>query len=147
MTATTKRVVIVPCSGIGKPFGSVAREAGYELVEALRPETTNLVALSKLVMGEEDAVARVRGNPAITVDGCKLACAATLVRHNGGTIAHELAVYDVYRRHKDLKPEGVAQLNPAGLQLARVTAAEIAELVDVIVQGTQTQGGGHGDAA
>ena len=45
------RVVIVPCSGIGKALGSVAREAAYELCEELRPESTDLVALSKLVLG------------------------------------------------------------------------------------------------
>ena len=30
-------VVVIPCSGIGKPFGTVSREAAYELCENLRP--------------------------------------------------------------------------------------------------------------
>jgi uncharacterized metal-binding protein len=129
------KVVVVPCSGIGKPLGSVAREAGYDLCEDLRPEATRLVALSKLVLGEEKACEDVRQSPAITIDGCKLMCAATLVKHSGGKVARSVTVLDVYRRHKDLKAEGIAELNAAGKQLARVLAEEIAETVDQIRKG------------
>jgi uncharacterized metal-binding protein len=127
-----KLVVVVPCSGIGKSFGSVAREAGYELCDELRPSTTRLVALSKLVLGEAEARDRIRESPAITIDGCKLMCAAKLVKHSGGTIAREVAVLDVYRRHKQLKPDGIAELNEAGQKLARVLAEEIAQVVDAL---------------
>ena len=54
-----KEVVVIPCSGIGKALGSVSREAAYELCETLRPDRTQLVALSKLVLGEEQARERV----------------------------------------------------------------------------------------
>ena len=124
------QVVIVPCSGIGKAFGSVARETGYELCEELRPNTTRLVALSKLVLGDEQARERVRQCPAITIDGCKLMCAAKLVKHSGGTFAREVAVLDVYRQHTELKPDGIAELNAEGKQLARIMAEELAEVVD-----------------
>ena len=130
-----RKVVVVPCSGIGKSLGSVAREAGYELCDELRPETTRLVALSKLVLGEEQAREHVRQSPAITIDGCKLMCAAKLVKHNGGRVAREVTVLDVYRRHKDLKAEGIAELNTDGKRLARVMAEEIAETVDQIRKG------------
>jgi len=136
-----RQVVIVPCSGIGKAFGSVAREAGYELCEELRPDTTRLVALSKLVLGDEQARERVRQCPAITIDGCKLMCAAKLVKHSGGTIAREVAVLDSYRQHKELKPDGIAELNDQGKQLARVMAEEIAEVIDALIQGSS--GGSH----
>jgi uncharacterized metal-binding protein len=126
------QVVVVPCSGIGKTFGSVAREAGYELCDELRPSTTRLVALSKLVLGEAEARDRVRECPAITIDGCKLMCAAKLVKHSGGNIAREVAVLDGYRQHKDLKPAGIAELNEAGKELARVMAEEIAQVVDTL---------------
>src|ERR1017187_1739615 len=120
-------VVVIPCSGIGKSFGTVSREAAYELCENLRPTDTDLVALSKLVLGEEDAKSRVRINPAVTIDGCKLMCASKLVKLSGGTVAREISVLDVFRRYKDLKPEGIAELNEAGKKLARVIAAEISE--------------------
>ena len=50
-----ERIVVVPCSGIGKTFGSVSREAAYEVCDELRPDSTRLLALSKLVLGEEEA--------------------------------------------------------------------------------------------
>ena len=132
MTESAPEVMVVPCSGIGKAFGSVAREAGYELCDELRPKSARLVALSKLVLGDEEARQRVCHNPTITVDGCKLACAAKLVKHSGATVAREVAVYDVYRKHKELKPEGIAELNPEGKKLARALAEELAEFVDAL---------------
>ena len=132
MSTEARRVVVVPCSGIGKAFGSVAREAGYELCDELRPNRARLVALSKLVLGDEEARERVRQCPAITIDGCKLACAAKLVKHSGGTVAREVAVLDVYRQHKELRPDGIAELNPQGKMLARVMAEEIAQVIDAL---------------
>jgi len=130
MSGPNKKAVIVPCSGIGKSFGSVAREAGYDLVDDLRPQKTLLVALAKLVMGDEDAQRAVAAWPAVTIDGCKLNCAAKTVLESGGRIAKEVAVQEVFRRHKDLKPEGVAELNPAGCALARALAEELVPLID-----------------
>ncbi len=131
MTSQPK-VVIVPCSGIGKTYGAVSREAAYEVTEDARPADTQLVALSLLVLGDEDAKAAVAGSQAITIDGCKLACAAKMVRQSGGTVAHEFAVLDVYRRYKQFKPQGIGQLNEGGLQLAHALAQEIAEVVEDI---------------
>ncbi len=130
MSERKDMVVVVPCSGIGKPFGTVSREAAYDLCEDLRPEGTRLVALAKLVLGEPGARELVAMHPAVTIDGCKQMCAAKMVRESGGTVAREVAVLDVFRRHKDLKPEGIAELNEAGRKLARVLAEEVAESLD-----------------
>jgi uncharacterized metal-binding protein len=124
------RVVIVPCSGIGKTYGTVSREAAYDVTEDLRPAETQLVALSMLVLGDEGARSAVAGNPAITIDGCKLACATKMVRESGGSVARDYAVLDVYRRYKQFKPQGIAELNEGGEQLAHALANEIVEIVD-----------------
>ncbi len=55
-----------------------------------------------------------------------------MVRESGGSVAHDFAVLDVYRRYRQLKPQGIAELNEGGLQLARALAQEIAGLVDEI---------------
>ena len=143
MKAGGKTVVVVPCSGIGKPFGSVSREAAYELCEDLRPDATKLVALSKLVLGDSAARELVAHNPAMTIDGCKHMCAAKMVKQSGGTVAQEVAVLDVYRQHKDLKPEGIAELNEAGRKLARVLAEEVAEDLEGIRASAAARGGSH----
>jgi len=124
------KVVIVPCSGIGKTFGSVSREAAYIISEDLRPDDTELVALAKLVMGEESAIAKVAGNPAITIDGCKLACASKMVKESGGNISQEFDVLDVYRRYKEFRPEGIAELNENGVKLAKALANEATVTID-----------------
>ena len=133
----TKHVVVVPCSGIGKTYGTVGREAAYELAEELRPGEVEVVALSLLVLGDADTQARVQGAPAITVDGCKLACASKMVSESGGTVAYEANVLDTFRRHRQLKPKGIAELNEAGLELARKMAEELAEAADKIMVGEE----------
>ena len=135
----SRKVIIVPCSGIGKTYGTVSREAAYNVTEDLRPEGTRLVALSKLVLGEEETCSVVAGKPAITIDGCKLACATKMVQESGGKVVRDYAVLDVYRRYKHFKPQGIARLNEGGENLAQALAEEIAQVVDEI------QAAGEGD--
>lgn len=137
-----KRVVIVPCSGIGKTYGSVSREAAYDVTEDLRSDTTALVPLSLLVLGDEAARAAVADAPAITIDGCKLACATKMVQESGGAVAKDYAVLDVYRRYRQFKPQGIAELNEGGQQLAQALAQEIAQAVDALT--SANEGSQHG---
>ncbi len=137
-----KRIVIVPCSGIGKTYGSVSREAAYDVTQELRSDTTQLVPLSLLVLGDEAARATVADTPAITIDGCKLACATKMVKESGGEVAKDYAVLDVYRRYKQFKPQGIAELNEGGQQLAHALAQEIAQEVDALTP--ENDGGQHG---
>jgi len=134
----TRKVVIVPCSGIGKSYGTVSRESAYVVTEDLRPEDTQLVALSMLVLGDESARAAVAAHPAVTIDGCKLACATKMVQESGGMVAQDFAVLDVYRRYKQFKPQGIAELNEGGLQLAEAMAEEISQVVDRLVSDLAT---------
>lgn len=128
-------VIIVPCSGIGKTYGTVTREAAYLVADELRPDT-QIVPLSLLVLGDEDAQAAVRDAQVITLDGCKLACATTNVGQAGGAAAREFTVLDCYRRNKQFKPQGIAELNEGGIALARALAEEVAQAADQLV-GTQ----------
>jgi len=142
-----RRVVIVPCSGIGKTFGTVSREAAYTVVEDLRPDTTELVALSLLVLGDEEARAAVAEHPTITIDGCRLACATKMVQESGFTVARSFTVLDAFRKHRDLKPEGISSLNPEGQKLALVLAEEVAEAVDELAKVYPDNGGSDADSA
>ena len=130
-----RKLVIVPCSGIGKTYGFVKQEAAYEITETVRPQDTQLVALSLLVLGDEAARAAVAANAAVTIDGCKLACATKMVQESGGRIAKDFAVLDVYRRYKQFKPRGIAEMNEGGQKLARALAEEVAGGVDEIKGG------------
>ena len=141
MDTPHKQVIVVPCSGISKSYGTVSREAAYDVTQDLHPDQTRLVPLALLVLGDEQSRSALASYPAITIDGCKLACAEKMVQQSGGTVVREFAVLDVFRRHRDLKPQGIAELNETGRQLAHVLAEEVAAVVDELVPGGQ--GGSH----
>jgi len=125
-----EKVLIVPCSGIGKSLGSVAREGAYVVTEDLCPEKTKLVPLAPLVLGEDETRVALSGASAITIDGCVRACAAKVVEGAGATVAHGLQVLDVCRRHPDLKPSGISELDESGHKLAHALAEEVKGLVE-----------------
>lgn len=133
MSDTREKIVIVPCSGIGKPYGTVSRMAAYRVTENDRPEQTRLVPLALLVMGDEEYGRIVAENPAITIDGCAQACATKMVQQSGGRIARECSVLDAFRRHRELKPQGIAELNEDGEKLADALAQEIDAEIDAMI--------------
>jgi uncharacterized metal-binding protein len=125
-----RKIAVVPCSGIGKSLGAAAREAAFVLAEDLRPNKTKIVALSLLVLGDERARDEVKGAGAVAIDGCKLQCAAKGLACSKAGQIRKIAVFDVIRHHRGLKPEGVSDLNEDGIKLARATAEEAAKIVD-----------------
>jgi uncharacterized metal-binding protein len=128
--ARDREVIIIACSGIGKAFGSVGREAAYVVTEELRPGCTSTVCLSLLTLGDEDARRRVRQHPTITIDGCPTACARVNVEQAGGKPAATFRVFDVFRQHKELKVRRVSDIGEAGKAMARILAEQIADKVD-----------------
>ncbi len=126
------KIMVIPCSGIGKAFGTIGREAAYAVVDGMRPQTTDIVCLSALVIGDEETRAAVQGRRCITIDGCPIGCARKNVELAGGAVARALRVVDTYRAHHELKPKAVTELDDAGRELARILAHEIAAEVDRI---------------
>ena len=146
MSKTQRKVVIVPCSGIGKSFGTVSRIAAFQVTAKDRPAQTQLIPLALLVMGDADSRKILAEDPAITIDGCKLACATKMVQQSGGQIARDYAVLDVYRRYRDFKPQGIAELNEGGEKLAEALAKEIDTAVDELLLNAESpseHGGTH----
>ncbi len=141
MSDIRQKVVIVPCSGIGKSYGTVSREAAYQVTEEDRTDQTALVPLALLVMRDEESRKIVVESQAITIDGCKLACATKMVQHSGGQVARDFSVLEVFRRYRDFKPKGIAQLNEGGEKLAAALAKEIYAVVDEL--SAREEGGTH----
>ena len=131
---TRKKVVVIPCSGIGKALGSVSREATYELVENLRKGVTDTICLALLVSGDKESLQLVQDNKCVTVDGCPLQCAEKNVKLAGGDLAASFRVVDALRENRKLKPKRVAFLDDDGVQLATVLAKQIAGKVDEILR-------------
>ena len=141
MSTLERKVMIVPCSGIGKTYGTVSRMTAYQVTEEDRPEQTRLVPLALLVMGDEEHGRMIADSPAITIDGCTLACATKMVQLKGGQVAREFAVLEAFRRHRDLRPQGIAELNEDGEKLVATLAEEVVVEIDAL---TSRRGDGHG---
>jgi len=141
MSNPKDKIMIVPCSGIGKPYGTVSRMTAYQVTEDDRPDQTQLVPLALLVMGDEEYGRMIADYPAITIDGCTLACATKMVKLKGGQVAREFAVLEAFRRHRDLKPQGIAELNEDGERLAAALAKEVVAEIDAL---TSRRGDEHG---
>ena len=112
-----KKVIVIPCSGIGKAFGSISRDATYEVTENLRKDTTQTLCLALLVSGDEKSLQLVHNNKCITVDGCPLQCAEKNVKLAGGNLAVSLRVVDAYKENRHLKPKGITFLDFDGQHL------------------------------
>lgn len=134
MKKNSRKVAVFACSGIGKPLGTVAREIGYELTERVRPDNTVLTCLALLVINDPETQQLITENPVIAIDGCSLDCAMKSLEANGAPLVKAYQSIDFFKKHKHLKPEGVAELNEAGQKLAALAADELAGVVDDLLR-------------
>ncbi len=123
-------ILIIPCSGIGKPFGTIGRDATFRVVDELRKGRADTNCLSLLVMGDEEATEQIRESECIAVDGCPLECARKNIEIAGGRIAAHFRVMDLLRENRGLRPRQVTFLDEDGTKLAEMLAERIAVKVD-----------------
>lgn len=125
-----KPILVIPCSGIGKSFGSIARDATFRVCDELRPGKADTLCLSLLVMGDEEAGRKVAGNICVAVDGCTLECSGNKAERSGGRIAAHFRVMDLLRENRRLRPRTVTTLDEDGEKLSKILAEKIAAKVD-----------------
>ncbi|MFX1519358.1 MAG: putative zinc-binding protein [Promethearchaeota archaeon] len=131
-----KKVVILPCSGIGKVFGTVGRHATYIVVNKLRPETTTTFCLPLLQIGDKEALGLAENNFVISIDGCAKACSLKdIERSTGRTSDASVTVMDVFKKNKKLVTREVTFLDEKGKELAMKVAERVAEKVDKLLYG------------
>lgn len=130
-----KKVVVLPCSGVGKTYGSIAREAAYIVLEELKPDVTLTVCLPRLIVDDGDARQLVRDNACIVINGCPSKCASFALESAGGKPATAIEVTRLLREYRDLKPDraSVIELDEKGRRLAEVIAEKISAEVDRIL--------------
>ena len=118
---------VVPCSGIGKVFGLMAREAALTVTDRLCPDVAETVCLAHLVTGTDEALQKVKGLSCITVDGCPTQCAAKSVEAAGGFVKQQYRVVDETRNHKGKNAGTGTALTDDGWLIVDELAAKIAE--------------------
>jgi uncharacterized metal-binding protein len=129
-----KRVVVLPCSGVGKAYGEIGRQAVYELAEDLRPEEVTTTCLARLVIDDPEAKALVNDNIVITIDGCTHDCARKCVESTGKKVDSTLRVIEAFKKNRDLKPEGILELGEPGFKLVHDLAQRLSEEVDCVMR-------------
>ncbi len=127
------KVKVIPCSGIGKVFGLMAREAALQVTEKLSSDTAETVCLAHLVTGDADATIKVEGCMCIAVDGCPALCAAKSVELAGGIVKAKYRAVDEMRKHKGKDAGTGTTLTEDGWlivdEFAQKISAKVAELV------------------
>ncbi len=129
-----KKVVVLPCSGIGKAFGEIGRQAVYELVEDLRPIDVTTTCLGRLMIDDPGAKALMQDKIVITVDGCTQDCARKTVESSGKKVESALRVIEALKKNRDLKPEGILELGGPGFKLVHILAQRLNEEVNRLMK-------------
>lgn len=125
-----QKVLILPCSGIGKVYGLISREAALQVVQKLRPDSTDLMCLALLVTDDPDAKARIKNAPCVTIDGCPKLCAAKNAELAGGRVLEQVRAVDAFRQHRGVQAGTATALTADGEMLVRELAEQVAALVD-----------------
>jgi uncharacterized metal-binding protein len=126
VTEASKEVLLVPCSGIGKVHGLIAREAVYQAAQVLAPEACRTICLALLVTEDEEALATVRSRPSIAIDGCPKLCAQKNLELAGGEVVEAVRVVDAFRDHKGAQPGTATRLEADGWLIADEIAERLA---------------------
>lgn len=125
-----KKIKVVPCSGIGKVYGLMAREAVLKTVFELCPEKSETVCLAYIVTGDKEVKEKIEGSNCITVDGCPKMCAYKNVSMTGGIVIEEIKVLDTVKEHKGKQFGSPTQLNADGEIVTSEIAAKIAKKIN-----------------
>ncbi|MCR6544679.1 putative zinc-binding protein [Dehalobacterium formicoaceticum] len=132
MNFMSNKVNVIPCSGMGKVHGLLAREMALKVVQELCPDISQTECLAYIVTGDQEVGNKIQSGQCITIDGCPLMCAAKSVNHAGGVIAQELRVLDALKSYRGVKPGTATALNEAGWKIVDETAEKIAMQVKEI---------------
>jgi uncharacterized metal-binding protein len=125
----TGKVLVIPCSGIGKVQGLISRESVYRVVDDLSPLGSETVCLALLVSGDPETVKKVRDGACITIDGCPKLCAQKNVEMSGGKVSHAVRVFDALKNHRGKQFGAPTALSEDGWTAVDEIAAGVAGAV------------------
>lgn len=127
-----KKIKVIPCSGIGKVFGLIARESALKTVVELCPEKSETICLAYIVTGDEDVRKKMENSRCITVDGCPKMCASKNVSLAGGVIIEEFKVLETVKEHKGKNFGLPTYLDADGEVVVDEISGKIAKIINEI---------------
>ena len=132
---TEEKVYIIPCSGIGKIFGTIGRETAYIVVNELAKDKASLECLPLIVKGKKEVIESLKRNKIISIDGCPLKCSYNNVMEKVGKVDAQFMTTDIVKENRELKPE--PSIIPAGentKKLSRKLAEHVTKKVEELLK-------------
>ena len=125
----SKKVKVIPCSGIGKPHGLLAREMAFRVVNEICTQQAETECLAYIVTGDQEIMNRIKASKCITIDGCPKMCAAKTIAGVGGFVIEEFRVVDALKEYRGKRPGTATALNEDGWKIVDDTAEKISARV------------------
>lgn len=122
------KVKIIPCSGMGKAFGLIARESTLESIKKC-PQEAETICLAYVVTGDEKAKKFVEGQKCITIDGCPAMCSAKNIEIAGGIIEEKIRVVDFFKNHRGVNAGNATELTENGWKIVDEIAEDVAKKI------------------
>jgi len=111
------KIKVVACSGIGKVYGLMAREAVLKITNESMPNETETVCLGHIVTGDAEAKEKIEGVSCITIDGCPALCAAKNVELAGGIVKVKYRTVDEMKTHRGVNAGTGTDLSEDGWKI------------------------------
>ena len=127
-----EKIFILPCSGIGKVYGLLSREAAHKVVLDLEPQHTDTICLASLLLDEVKE--QVAGRSVICIDGCPKCCAEKSSVEAGMIVENKYLTSHFVRKYRGEDPGTGSELTETGKKVADDIAKTIQIDVQEIVQ-------------
>jgi len=130
-----KKVYIIPCSGIGKVFGSIGRETAYIVANELAKGKAELECLPLIVKGKKEVIKALKENKIIAIDGCPLMCSYNNIMEKIGKVDAKFMTTDIVKENRELKPEpSIIPVGENTKELSRKLAEQVVKKVDELLE-------------
>lgn len=123
------KVFVIPCSGIGKVQGLMAREVAYALVDNHACGLADTICLALLVSGDKEAKQKLNGSDSITIDGCPKMCAYKNIELAGGKVVKSYRIVDAFKKNRGAQPGTATALAEDGWKIVEQVASELGAYV------------------
>jgi len=119
-----KKVCVLPCNGLDKSLGVVARNVALKLIE--KNPDIELICPVLLNTGDEKYEELLKESDIIVIDGCMTRCATKLLDERSLRPGKKIFTPDMVKKYK-LNPGKSLILDEEGQKLAEFIASEILE--------------------
>ena len=103
-----EKLAILPCNGLDKAAGVLARETALGLCQRQRGEIVCPVLYHR---SPKKYAKLMEASPLLVIDGCRTACASNLAKDSGVKISRRLNISD-YLKERGIKPGKSLELSP-----------------------------------